>query len=143
MNLNLGAWLGAKNKETRFGRADIARIRMKSQRSYFQNLASRPMMWKGLWLSEPQADPNLAPDVAEKWLFKTKIEIRVPFLQAKGCFSRSHTWFVYIQFLVTISSPFTPWSKCHTMVPPSFSLLLTSFFSEKVLPDKVSPYIVN
>ncbi len=33
------------------------------------------MMWKGLWLSEPQADPNLAPDVAEKRLFKTKIGI--------------------------------------------------------------------
>ncbi len=44
---------------------------------------------------------------------------KVPSLQAKGCFSRSHTWFVYIQFLITISSPFTPWSKlylhsCHT-----------------------------
>ncbi len=33
------------------------------------------------------------------------------FLQAKGCFSRSHTWFVYIRFLTTICSPFTPWSK--------------------------------
>ncbi len=36
---------------------------------------------------------------------------KVPFLQAKGCFSRSHTWIVFIQFLITISSPFTPWSK--------------------------------
>ncbi len=26
-----------------------------------------------MWLSEPQADPNLVPDVAEKWLLKTKI----------------------------------------------------------------------
>ncbi len=26
-----------------------------------------------------------------------------------GC--RRHTWFVYIQFFITISSPFTPWSK--------------------------------
>ncbi len=26
----------------------------------------------------------------------------------------SHTWFVYIQFLITISSPFTPWSKIRT-----------------------------
>ncbi len=68
-------------------------------------------MWKGLWLGEPQADQNLAPDVAGKWLFKTKIGIRVPFLQEKGCFSKSHIWFVYIQFLITVSSPFTPWSK--------------------------------
>ncbi len=68
------------------------------------------MTWKGLWLGEP----HLAPDVAGKWLFKTKIGIRVLFLQAKGCFSRSHTWFVYIQFLITISSPFTPWSKKKT-----------------------------
>ncbi len=30
---------------------------------------------------------------------------------SKGCFSRSHTWFVYIQFLITISSPWFPWSK--------------------------------
>ncbi len=66
------------------------------------------MTWKGLWLGEPETDPNLAPHVAGKWLFKTKIGIRVPFLQAKGCFSKSHTWFVYIQFLITISSPFTP-----------------------------------
>ncbi len=37
----------------------------------------------------------------------------------KGCFPRSHTWFVYIHycsiklhvFLITISSPWTPWSK--------------------------------
>ncbi len=36
---------------------------------------------------------------------------KVPFLQAKGCFSRNHTWCVYIQFLITISSPFTPWSN--------------------------------
>ncbi len=60
-------------------------------------------------LGESQADPNLAPDVAGKWLFKTKIGIRVPFLQAKGCFLRSHIWFVYIQFLITLSSPFNPW----------------------------------
>ncbi len=40
-----------------------------------------------------------------------------PFLQALGCFSRSHTWLVYIQFLITISSPFTPWSKA---APPKF-----------------------
>ncbi len=33
------------------------------------------MMWKGLWLGEPQADQNLAPDVAGKWLVKTKIGI--------------------------------------------------------------------
>ncbi len=32
-------------------------------------------MWKGLWLGEPQADPNLGPDVVGKWLFKTKIGI--------------------------------------------------------------------
>ncbi len=30
---------------------------------------------------------------------------------SKGCFSRSHIWFVYIQFLIPISSPWTPWSK--------------------------------
>ncbi len=66
-------------------------------------------------LGEPETDPNLAPDVAGKWLFKTKIGIRVPFFQAKGYFSRSHTWFVYIQFLITISSPFTPWSKVVTV----------------------------
>ncbi len=29
----------------------------------------------------------------------------------KGCFSRSHIWFVYIRFLITISSPSTLWSK--------------------------------
>ncbi len=29
----------------------------------------------------------------------------------KGCFSGSQTWFVYIQFLFTISSPWTPWLK--------------------------------
>ncbi len=32
-------------------------------------------MWKGLCLGEPQAYTNLAPDVAGKWLFKTKIGI--------------------------------------------------------------------
>ncbi len=32
-------------------------------------------MLKGLWLGEPQADLNLAPDVTGKWLFKTKIGI--------------------------------------------------------------------
>ncbi len=57
-----------------------------------------------MWLGEPQADSNLAPDVAGKWLFKTRIGIRVPFLQAIGCFLRSHTWFVYIQFLITIKT---------------------------------------
>ncbi len=46
---------------------------------------------------------------------------KVPFLQAKGCFSRNHSWFVYIQFLITISSPFTPWSK---------TVVYTNFFSE-------------
>ncbi len=30
---------------------------------------------------------------------------------SKGCFSASHAQFVYIQFLITISSPWTPWSK--------------------------------
>ncbi len=30
---------------------------------------------------------------------------------SKGCFSRSHAGFVLIQFLFTISSPWTPWSK--------------------------------
>ncbi len=30
---------------------------------------------------------------------------------SKGCFSRSHTWSVYVQFFITISSPWTPWSK--------------------------------
>ncbi len=33
------------------------------------------MTWKGLWLGEPQADPNSAPDVVGNWLFKTKIGI--------------------------------------------------------------------
>ncbi len=30
---------------------------------------------------------------------------------SKNCLSRSHPWFVYIQFLITISSPWTKWSK--------------------------------
>ncbi len=34
-----------------------------------------PMTWKGFCLGEPQAGPNVAPDVAGKWLFKTKIGI--------------------------------------------------------------------
>ncbi len=35
---------------------------------------------------------------------------------SKGCFSRSHTWFVYIRLLITISSPWAPCSKCETNV---------------------------
>ncbi len=34
---------------------------------------------------------------------------------SKGCFPRSYTWFVYIQFLITISSPWNPWSKISTI----------------------------
>ncbi len=34
--------------------------------------------------------------------------------ESKGSFLRSRTWFVYIQFLIIINSPWTPWSK----VPP-------------------------
>ncbi len=52
---------------------------------------------------------------------------KVPFLQAKGCFLRSHTWFVHIQFLITISSPFTPWSKhslCTFPISCEFCVLL-------------------
>ncbi len=45
------------------------------------------------------------------WNVHSAGSCKVPFLLAKGYFSRSHTWFVYIQFLITISSPFIPWSK--------------------------------
>ncbi len=38
-SLNFGAWLRAKNTETRFGISDVLRIGMKYQWSYFQNVA--------------------------------------------------------------------------------------------------------
>ncbi len=36
---------------------------------------------------------------------------------SKCCFSKSRSWFVYIQFLITISSPWTPWSKVSIDIP--------------------------
>ncbi len=80
------------------------------------------MMWKGLWLGEPETDPNLAPDVAGKWLFKTKGAV----FAGERLFLRSHVWFVYIQFLITISSPFIPWSKDKPGVPYAGTLSFSS-----------------
>ncbi len=44
---------------------------------------------------------------------------------SKGCFSRSPTCFVYIQILITISSPWTRWSKGGSVRGPLFSHICT------------------